>query len=328
MRWNFRRRQRIDQDVVTTDHRLGELSIFSSESLADLIDRYPRTAIAVETGSDFRDDRRVGTIGSADGKKILAMVRSGKLSVVLQDLGVHSRPFRRILIRLNQEMMECSESMRIRSFNGDLHLTSPGAESPLRCDTDPSVRWQISGRQTIINYPSDVMDSHQQVQRVLQSDRDAAYRQPLVYEPSMDRATWRSTIESGSMQSIQQAAPHRVIQGDHLGVTLITRYQTQHSIQNDDLLLANHWLRRYQTWALSGQSDGHRFAKRTIAAFVRRKARQQPATRDDLSFSLDPCAQEFLGTDDEHSSTATQHEQSVPLEISSSSHELTQSPST
>lgn len=288
MRWNFRQSGRIDQDVVTTHHRLGELSLFFDEGLADLIDRYPKNAIVVETGQGVGEDRRLGTVENASGQQVMKMLRQGNFSIILRDVAQHSRPLRRVLIRLNQEMTECSESMRIRTFGGDLHLTSPGAQSPLRCDTDPTVRWQIGGNQMILNYPADILDPYQHVQRVLQEDRDAAYRTPLNYAPSMEDCVWQSAVQAGLMQSMPQATPHRVIQDDQIGVTLITRYQTQSSINHDDVLLSNHWLRRFETFSPSGNPAGrHKFARRTIAAFVRRKAKQQTQPVEEDSFTLD-----------------------------------------
>lgn len=288
MRWNFRQSGRIDQEVVNTQHRLGELSLFSNEGLAHLIDLYPTSAIVVETSSGVRDDRRLGTIGSLSGKQVLTMLREGAYSVILKDVAQHSRPLRRVLLRLNQEMTECSESMRIRSISGDLHLTSPGTKSPLRCDTDPVVRWQIVGNQTLLNYPDDVISQEELTHRILQQDGDVAYRTPLIHTPSMKDSVWEEVIHAGSMQSMMQATPHRVIQNDQIGVTLITRYQTQASINHDDVLLSNQWLRRIEPFALSRQPDHrHKFARRTIAAFVRRKAKQQAPPFDDVSFSLD-----------------------------------------
>ncbi|KAA1260911.1 hypothetical protein LF1_34530 [Rubripirellula obstinata] len=297
MRWNFRQSGRIDQDVVSTHHRLGELSLFSNEGLAQLIDLYPASAIVVETGGgncdDRRlDDRRLGTIGNASGSQVLTMLREGDFSIILKDVAQHSRPLRRVLIRLNQEMTECSESMRICNFGGDLHLTSPGMQSPLRCDTDPVVRWQIAGNQTLVNYPDDVINRDEHIERILQHDRDVAYRTPLINKPSKNDSGWESSVHAGSMQSVMQATPHQVVQNDQVGVTLITRYQTQTSINRDDGLLSNQWLRRFEAFGLSGQPDGqhddrHKFARRTIASFVRRKAKQQAPRVDDISFSLD-----------------------------------------
>lgn len=306
MRWNFRQSGRIDQDVVTTQHRLGELSLFSNEALANLIDHYPKTAIIVETAAGLGEVRKIGSIGNANGQQVLAMLRQGCFSIVLKDVAQHSRPLRRVLIRLNQEMTECSESMRIRSFSGDLHLMSPGAQSPLRCDTDPAVRWQISGKQTLLNYPSNAIDPHQHVQRVLQEDRDTAYRTPLIHTPSMEDTAWQSTVQPGLMQSMLQATPHRIIQGDQVGLTLITRYQTLASINHDDVLLSNQWLRRFQSFSLSANSDGrHKFARKTIAAFVRRKAKQQLPQADEVSFALNPCADQVCGSHEEDAANRT-----------------------
>ena len=312
MRWNFRQSGRIDQDIVTTPHRLGELSLFSDAGLANLIDCYPRTAMVVESETEGSNERRLGTIGNASGHEILTMLSQGNFSIILKDLGQHSGPLRRILIRLNQEMVECSDSMRVFSFSGDLHLTSPGIESPIRCDTDPVVRWQIRGEQTLMNYSTDVIDSHQLVERIVQEDRDVAYRKPLMDAPSTDDSACCLSVEAGTMQSMPQATPHRIIQTDYVGVTqsdrfgvtqsdcfgvtqsdrfgvtLISRYQTPASIQHDDVVLSNHWLRRFQNLSLSRQLEGrHRFARRTIAALVRRKAKQQLPWIDEHSFSLD-----------------------------------------
>jgi hypothetical protein len=303
MRWDFRRSGRIDREVVSTPHRLAELSYFRGEGLADLIDRFPRYAIVVEEAQGGEaglppTEHRVGSIGRLRGQQIIDEVRHGQYSVILRDIGKHSVKLSSVLNRLNQEMMECSESLRIRKLTGDLYLASPGLSTPLRCDTDPTVHWQITGNQSLIHYPVRVIDSHQRIQRLLCKNRDAAYRNPMNYDPSIEAVAWEQCLEAGLMQSILPATPHRIITHRGISLTLITRYQTESSLRSDDVLLANDWLNRVAARTIaddekmtsqSPQQQGHRpqLAKRTIAAFVRRRHQHHQPSPDPVSFSMD-----------------------------------------
>lgn len=303
MRWDFRRRGRIDQEVVSTPHRLSELSFFAGEGLANLIDRFPRHAIAVEQSrcaepGTLPTQHRLGSIGRLRGRQVMDALHDGKFSVVLRNVGEHSIKLAGVLNRLNQEMMECSESLRIRNLSADLHLNSPGLSTPLRCDTDPTVHWQITGKQSVIHYPVDVIDAHQRVQRLLCKDRDAAYRDPMNYDPSIEAVAWKRDLEAGRMQSILPSTPHRIVTHRGISLTLITRFQTETSLRSDDVLLANDWLNRVAAGSFANNSvaaspsrkrAGHRpqFAKRTIAAFVRRRSLQHQPMPDPISFSLD-----------------------------------------
>ena len=298
MRWNFHHaaglgERRIDQDPVSTTHRLGEISIFNDQGLANLIDCYPVDAISLESACirgnnglpnqnslhpSYPSRRYTGNTGSAGGDEILSLIRQGCFSIVLRDVDKHSPALQSVLNRLQQEMTECSKSLRMHRFSGDLHVTSPESESYLRCDTDPIVRWQVRGNNQITTYPMDTIDDGDLADRLLQNDRDVAYRRPLYHEPAMEEHRQSINLPSGSMQSILQRTPHRVIQGDSLGVTLLTRYQTDDSRRCDNTLLANQWIHKQSDCLLSNQLSGiSGYCKRWIATLIRRRLLSSPA---------------------------------------------------
>jgi len=72
MHWDHQSDQRLPRDGVTTTHRLPELSIFSDEGLASIIDRFPASAIVVTTMGDnpaYPSELRYGTFDDHDGRQ-------------------------------------------------------------------------------------------------------------------------------------------------------------------------------------------------------------------------------------------------------------------
>ena len=273
MRWNFRRDQTIDRQWMRTAHRLTELPSFSDAGLADLINRYPASAIAVETAANnpsHPSERQTGDLGRLSGHEVVSLLSRESFSVVLKDLHDHSPVVGIIANRLAGEMMECSHNLRIRAYAADLHLSSAATATYLRSDARPSVHWGIRGEQTIIRYTESVSTNRSQmIKRAIESDWDAAYRKPLYHEPAMDQTSERELLGAGTLVSVPQHAPHRIVQGDTFGVSLVMRFETDDSRTHNEIMVANDWLATRFGREVSDATHGWKAtAKRFIATRI------------------------------------------------------------
>ncbi|WP_146513909.1 hypothetical protein [Rubripirellula amarantea] len=296
MRWDFCRNQMSDRQWVRTSHRLSELPSFSDAGLADLINGYPENSISVESTAhnpSHPSERQLGQLGGLSGQQVIALLPRGKFSVVLRNLHRHSVAIGHITNRLIGEMMECSRLLRIRSFAADLHLNSAGSQSYLRGDVRPSVQWGIRGEQTILRYPDfPAITDQAVVERVVNKDWDKAYRTPLYHEPMMEQHCKREPLGADSLVIIPQYSPHRVIQGNTLGATLVMRFETDQSRMNNQVQIANDWLRKRLGREVSDRTDGWlAAAKRVIANRLMKESGSRQNNPRPASFRLNENAE-------------------------------------
>jgi len=104
--WTASQTASLTTSVVRTSHRLGELDLFTDDSLADVLDRHPRQQLQAFTmGSDpTRDEWGPVEVGSASGGDKLAAVRAGRLWLNVLDVDRTHDGFTRLQARLFDEL--------------------------------------------------------------------------------------------------------------------------------------------------------------------------------------------------------------------------------
>lgn len=296
MRWDHSRGQRLGRDIVQTTHRLAELPIFSDQGLADLLDHYPREAVQVSTtGTNpaHPSQLRIGQLDDLSGSELIPMIRRGRLCVRLQALREHHEGLRDIVNQLCAEMSEC-QHLRTLDREGELEICSPRMLVYYHCDLDPNIIWQIRGCRSIWVYPPrEPYLLTRALERMLAGER----AKHLYYEPAFDDSAQRYVQTSGDAIALPQQTPYRVVNDQHLSVTLVTSYTTRESRQRNATHLANHTLMRFLPAVM--QADG-RYGLR--AAIKRALSRLARARRSDglleskpATFRVDPHAPDCIG---------------------------------
>jgi hypothetical protein len=296
MRWDHSRDQRLGRDVVQTTHRLAELPIFSDEGLAELLDQYPREAIQVSTtgkNPTYPSQLRIGQLGDHSGAELIAMLRRGRLCLRLKSLGEHHQGMREIVGRLCGEMMEC-QGLHTLHHEGELEICSPQTLVYYHCDLDPNICWQVRGCRSIWVYPSrEPYLLTRPLERMLAGERATH----LYYEPAFDDSAKRYVQTGGDAFAVPQQTPYRVVNDQHLSVTLITRYITAESRRRNETHLANHTLMKYlPSVMLADGRHGVRAAlKRTLARLAGAQRRDASFEPKPPTFRVDPQAPNCIG---------------------------------
>lgn len=308
MRWDHSRDQRLGRDVLVTTHRLAELPIFSDQGLAEILDRYPREALRVSTMRDnpaHPSQSQIGQLGQHSGRELVAMIRRGRLCVQMKNVVLHHEELRRIVGRLCGELLECQPGLRTSDHNGDLEISSPTVLTYYRCDVKPNVFWQIRGGRKVWVYPCGEPFVHT---RSLEESIACGSRKPLYFEPAFDDQAQLLPQMSGDLLSLPQHTPYRIVNDDHLSVTLTTDYLTRESRRRNEIHCANHVLNRFLP--LAGRSDetlGFQAAVKRVLLRVAGTREVETLGPPTPTFRVDPDSPSCIGPLDSttHQSNAT-----------------------
>ena len=312
MRWDHHRSQRLGQSVVDTTHRLSELTLFSDEGLAMLLDRYPRRHIHVwSTGTNpcYPNQQRYGRLGLHCGRVLVDQVRRGRLCLQLRHLSLHSRQLGRIVGRLFSELTECQPGLRTFDQDGVLEISSPRIVTYFRYDAKPNLIWLIRGRKECFHYPA---DDRFLPQRTLEAEMAAAGPlRPLYYEPAYDRHANRLTLRSGDMLGLPQHTPFRLSNGNDLCVCLTTDYLTSQADRVNRVYVANGLLNRVLPWR-SGSTRIRGPVAALKRAVSRIAKRRPPEAEQDITFCIDPASPGAIGPIESEDAGGSCPPQSLP----------------
>jgi hypothetical protein len=212
----------------STRHRVHELPWWDDDSLVRLIDAQPRTRLRVfQSGTDplhrHRDHQPVDTEG-ASGADILEAVKRGKLWVNMQRIDAAQPQFDELGRKLYAELQAGAPHFHPVWINrAFLFVSSPGAMVYLHADYQPNILWHLRGNKTIWIYPA--YDP-----RIVSMDRMeeicAGGEDDIDFRHEFDAYGKPFHIGPGETVSWPARAPHRVINGDSLNVSLSTFHET------------------------------------------------------------------------------------------------------
>ncbi|QDT01889.1 hypothetical protein K227x_02580 [Rubripirellula lacrimiformis] len=258
MRWNHREELPRAGDVVTTDHRLGELSVFTDLGLASIIDRYPRSAIEITmTGTDpsHPSELQYCDPGTRSGLDLIQILRGGQLVLTLKDAHRHVPFLGSMTDRLIDEYSECRHLGATKSHQCDVQIRSPDTQAYLSIGSRPSIRWQVRGSQQIRKYPflGTAIDPNAIGRKLYRSgDRSVS----CYFEPAMDDCCDLIDLDAGQMFAVSPHQPSRSIVGDSLSVSITTRYVDETWLRNRSMVAGHDILRQFMDTKLSIAEDG------------------------------------------------------------------------
>ncbi|TWU58241.1 hypothetical protein [Rubripirellula reticaptiva] len=322
MRWDHHQTPELMRDVVQTSHRLTEISLFTDEGLAALIDCYPHSMVEVTTMGNnpvYPSQLRRGELGPIGGQSLLDLVRGGRFRIVLKNTNQMSSFLQLITDRLIGELAESQNIDQTHSHQSDLVIESPGAMTYLDCDGIPTVRWQIRGSHRILKYPvspSDTPGSGAPLSGVSAAaieDRVCGsfrHRTSLYYEPLLEDQATEIEVVAGTMVCMPAFAPHRGIANGAegmgpLSVSLLTRFFDDRSRGRYETVVGNQTFRRLGGSSLVFDANGLLAgfdALGSLKRFVARRFHQStlgrsalPTAADllDPTFQVNPAADPF-----------------------------------
>ena len=284
----------IGREIVTGAHDLGTTDLFDRASLARLIDAAGTDRLRIGTmghdpaqTADWADVDRDGRSGT----EVLNAVARGRLWVNILAAERLDARYAAVRDEIHAALQREAPHLDVRSVTIGVLVSSPRALVYFHVDAEPNLVCHLSGTKRVWIYPAldfDLVDPLDLATVFAGGDEE------LPYDPAFDLAATTVDLVPGSFVSWPQNAPHRIVNGDEVNITLTVSYATPAADRRIAVWAARRWW--HQTLRLpmrheteTGLGVTVRVAvfrllrKLTIADRTHRRSRQ-------YSYRLDPDA--------------------------------------
>ncbi len=270
-------------------HSLHEHELFSLDSLADLIERYPAGKyMLVHVGK--RGERKLwreGDFGGLSGRDVIESVAHGRMWLNLLHVHEIDHRYGDLLDQIFQEIEGHIPGYRTFNRINGILISSPDAQVYYHFDTSGQSLWQIAGRKRVYVYPA---ESPFLKSRELESVCCYHDEVNIQYEDWYDEHAKVFEIGPGEMLSWPLNAPHR-IENMGFSISMTVEYGTPSIRRKLIVNSANCLLREYLRIQPKPYRSGLGYlSKAALYGSVRAsgllKARRRQ--RRPITFHLDP----------------------------------------
>ena len=276
---------------VRVAHRLHERAMFGDAALADVLDRYPRDHLGVFTMGEDEEDWRSwqrGKPGDLSGAEMLDAVRTGRIWLNLRDTNAFLPEYADLAADMFGALQR--EVPGLHTFKRDVGLliSSPGAQVFYHLDVPRVALWHVRGRKRVWLYPVEPpYVDEKTLERIVLKESAEQFE----YHREMDAGAAVFDLEPGDMVHWPQNAPHRIVNGDSVNVSLSTEFLSPGALVRANAVWANGFLRRRFGLNPSLQGDWHPASLAKFALARSAKAMGLQATPPEPlapSFQIDP----------------------------------------
>lgn len=244
LNWTLENKAGFTKENLLFRHNLAQSELFSEDALIELIDRYPRTSLEVFTmGYDptVFGEWHLGRSDGMDGKALMQAVRQGRLWLNLRRVNHSDKAIGELCDRIFAEVARETGTTNLKTDLG-LLISSPNAHVVYHLDIPMVMLWQIRGIKKVYLYPVDAgFFTDAQIEGIALKESD----ENLPYETAFDDKAFIHDLKPGEMLTWPQNAPHRIVNGDMVNVSLSIEFQTPKALWHANLLYANGLLRRW-----------------------------------------------------------------------------------
>lgn len=239
--WSSEQKAAHRDGIVTFRHGLADTGLFTDESLARMIDSHPRAMLDVLTmhRNPPPNERWIaGDPGELTGTELVEAVRRGSLWLSLrQGMNVHAQP------TLDRAMGEFAgqSGAEVKSAKASILISGPDMGIFFHVDTAETMLWHVRGHKTMLVYPpTEAFCPESALEAILHKETlsDAPWR------PEMEAHVRRVPLGPGEAAHWELNAPHRVLNGPDLNVSVSIEYATPRSRVVNGTYWFNGWLRR------------------------------------------------------------------------------------
>jgi hypothetical protein len=223
-------------------HELHKSPLFSTDRLAELIERYPREHYSlVQTGA--RGSSRVwreGEIGNLSGHQVMDVISRSGLWLSMRDIGAVDSRYRAMIDGMFEEVAAKVPEFEASSHQESILISSPDAQVYYHADMPGQALIQIAGRKRVFVYPNTrpfITPAHLEDIAVYDDELD------IPYEPWYDKHAKVFDIGPGQMLHWELNAPHRVENLDTFSVSMTVSYSNDQIRRSEIVNLANGLLR-------------------------------------------------------------------------------------
>jgi len=288
--WTSEKARSFTRDTLTCRHRLHERPMFDDAGLEELLDTYPREHLGVFTmGHDPVDwtTWRRGSPGRLTGAQLLEAAMAGRIWLNLRQTNLHLPQYTALC---DEIFADKSAGTGLATFKRDLGvlISSANAHVFYHLDVPLVSLWQIRGQKQVWVYPPTApFVTPEALERIVL--RDTAEQTP--FDPAWDNEAQSVTLKPGMMVTWPQNAPHRIINGPMLNVSLSIEFMTAQALMRANVIYANGLLRQRLGRApvLETGVGPANMAKLALARMAKASGLQKPNARVlPVSFTLDP----------------------------------------
>ena len=245
VQWGAENAARFGRAELRFRHALHERPLFSDAGLEEALDRYPRDQLGVFTMGDdpvdWRSWRRGSAMRNMTGSRLLEAAKTGRLWLNLRQADRHLVEYAVLSDEIFGDMERHVPGLRTFKRDTGLLISSPRAQVFYHFDVPNVTLWGLRGEKTLYVYPphAPFLDDEDLERTVL---REAA--EQVAFDPAWDARAQVFPMRPGDMISWRQNAPHRVVNGDSLNVSLSLEYMTPEALMRANIVYANAMLRR------------------------------------------------------------------------------------
>jgi hypothetical protein len=288
--WTSAKKRSFTRKTLAFRHRLHERPMFEDAGLEELLDTYPREHLGVFTmGHDPVDwtTWRRGSPGKLTGGQLLEAATAGRIWLNLRQTNLHLPQY----AALGDEIFaDKSAATGLASFKRDLGvlISSANAHVFYHLDVPLVSLWQIRGEKQVYVYPPAApFVTPDALERIVL--RDTAEQTP--FDPAWDAGAQTVMLRPGMMVTWPQNAPHRIVNGPMLNVSLSIEFMTAAALMRANVIYANGLLRQRlgRDPVLESGAGPANMAKLALARLAKASGLQKPNARVlPVSFTLDP----------------------------------------
>jgi hypothetical protein len=252
---------------------------WSDATLALMLDAYPRNKLGVfRTGDNPCDPRswQRGEAGALSGEELVARVHEGRIWLNLREAN-HFLPQ---VSAVEDDIVAdlARDCPKLKTFKRDLGLliSSPRAQVLYHFDVAMVALFHIRGRKTFYLYPTDApFVTPRMVERAILRETS----EMLILEPSWDDSAEVRRLKPGDWIAWAQNAPHRIVNGDDLNVSISMEYLTPRAALRANQLYTNGMMRKAFGWKVD-PSDEFTLGNlaKAVAARALKKMKPLPAS--------------------------------------------------
>lgn len=231
------------QRTLTFRHALHERPMFQDDGLVEVLDRYPRDKLGLFTmGPDpvaWQSWRR-GDAGDLSGRELLDAALAGRIWLNLRAVNHHLPAYAELAREI---FADKAANAGVRGMKKDVGLLISSADAQVFYHLDvPLVSlWQLRGRKRVWVYPRrDPYIGAEQLERIVLKESAEQFG----YAPAWDAAADVVDLEPGRMVTWPQNAPHRIVNGSMLNVSLSIEFMTPAALMRANAIYGDGVLRR------------------------------------------------------------------------------------
>jgi hypothetical protein len=288
--WDKAKAEAFGQRTLAFQHSLHRRPMFDDDGLIEVLDRYPRDKLGVFTMGDDPVDWtswRRGAAFGLSGAELLEAAKVGRIWLNLREVNSVLESYQDLAGEIFGDIEEHSGAKTFRHDVG-LLISSPNAQVFYHLDATPVTLWQLRGQKRMWVYPrSAPFVTDEEIERIVL--RETAEQFP--YRPDFDAGAEVHEMTPGVMVSWPQNAPHRLVNGPTLNVSLSIEYLTPAAMLRANIIYANGVMRR-RLGARPRLADGYsagNLAKFGLARAAKAlKLQKEVSTKAPPSFALRP----------------------------------------